>query len=97
MNVKVYMIANCEPGTIRTVSVPDDQAHQGGAESLLELVFQYGQNDFQPQKMPSVSVGDVIELPRKRHSIYYKVDRVGFSQVWKALSVYEARKNSQGE
>lgn len=29
---------------------------------ILELAFRYGQNDFQPRQMCSVSVGDVILL-----------------------------------
>ena len=32
-------------------------------EGLLDLVFKYGQNDFQPKPYPSVSAGDVICLP----------------------------------
>jgi len=32
-------------------------------ECKLQLAFYYGQNDFQPKRSRSVSVGDVIELP----------------------------------
>ena len=63
MKIKVHMTAFAEPGTIRMVELPhytnlDDQ----GAERFLDIVYYYGQNDFQPQDCCSVSGGDVIEL-----------------------------------
>ena len=30
--------------------------------TMLDLAYKFGQNDFQPQALPSVSVGDVIDL-----------------------------------
>ena len=59
MKIKVQMLAFCEPGTIREVDIPQNEVT---STNILDLVFKYGQNDFQPQKCPSVSVGDIIEL-----------------------------------
>lgn len=36
--------------------------HDAVRLALLGLVFHWGQNDFQPQHVPSVSVGDVIRV-----------------------------------
>ena len=55
MKVKVLMLAFGDPGQVREVEVPVE------SESVLDEVFRYGQNDFQPQRCPSVSKGDVIE------------------------------------
>lgn len=80
MIVKVHMQAHCEPGSIRMVCVPNDKDRSRG--ELLEAVFHYGQNDFQPDtSSPSVSVGDVIELAGEGQSAFYRVDPVGFTRV----------------
>jgi hypothetical protein len=57
---QVRMTAYDSP-RIRTVHIPDDEL-TGATEHDLELIFRYGQNDFQPQNCYSVSVGDVVEL-----------------------------------
>lgn len=36
---------------------------KAGLDCKLGLTYQYGQNDFQPKPIRSVSVGDVIKLP----------------------------------
>ena len=65
-------------GEIRQVTIPDAEwTSAKRREALLELVFYYGQNDFQPQPMPSVSVDDVIRLDGER----FRVDSFGFSPV----------------
>jgi hypothetical protein len=56
--IPVYL-ASYGRGEPRMVRVPDDTPE----EELLNAAFHYGQNDFQPQPAPSVSVGDVIRLP----------------------------------
>jgi len=56
--VPVYLASHGR-GEPRMVRVPDDTSD----DDLLEATFRYGQNDFQPQTAPSVSVGDVIRLP----------------------------------
>jgi len=58
MIVEVEMLAFGEPGEIRKVHVPEST--DGEVERVLDLVFKWGQNDFQPQRHPSVSAGDVI-------------------------------------
>ena len=66
MTFNVRMTAFGKPNEVRTVNVPNtvlDRAH--GDEAVLEQVFYYGQNDFQPMPHPSVSMGDVIELNQK--------------------------------
>ena len=44
-------------------------------DTMLNLTFQYGQNDFQPKPIRSVSVGDVIKLP---DGSLHRVRGVGF-------------------
>ncbi len=65
MTIQVEMLAFGD-GQLRTVEIPDAEAAGCDTEGLLELVFYYGQNDFQPRPMPSVSVGDVARLPDGR-------------------------------
>jgi len=49
---------------VRQVDVPDREVDAAGTvEAVLERVFYYGQNDFQPLPLPSVSVGDVVRVP----------------------------------
>lgn len=74
VEVKVYMLAFCNPGTIRIVTVPDREFGPT-VDDKLDAVFHWGQNDFQPLPVPSVSVGDVIELPDGDR---WAVDPVGF-------------------
>jgi hypothetical protein len=72
MIVKAYMCAFAK-GAIREIEIPNDELvdllvdvhekmDQNGIDRLLGLVWQYGQNDFQPRNLPSLSVGDVVEL-----------------------------------
>ena len=56
---------------IRTVTLPLD------VEPRLGAIFQYGQNDFQPKNLPSVSVGDIIRFQGER----WVVMPVGFQKV----------------
>lgn len=86
MIVKVRMIAFGD-GQIREVEIPDGEwnAQFNIPTRQLELVFHYGQNDFQPvSNCPSVSVGDVIELEDK----LFKVCGFGFSEM--SQEQYEA-------
>lgn len=72
---KVQMLAFGKPGEVREVDVPDDQlADTKSAAQQLDLVFYFGQNDFQPKRHPSMSCGDVVELGGKS----YLCCRVGF-------------------
>jgi len=78
MLIRVYLTASRhtphEEGIIRSVDIPDHTSERG----LLEATFYWGQNDFQPQRLPSVSVGDVIELPNGN---YYRVAAMGFKRL----------------
>ena len=64
MKVKTHLLAFKED-KIRMVEIPDET----GVSDILDQTFVYGQNDFQPQRMPSLSVGDVIELKDEYHLI----------------------------
>jgi len=79
MTFKVHMLAFMTKGTIRNVEVPDDELIERGTGSsqVLDLVFKYGQNEnsTNDQHLPSVSVGDVIELPSGE---YHMVRPSGF-------------------
>lgn len=55
---------------VRIVDVPDERLAEATDElGKLGLIFELGQNDFQPKQHPSVSVGDVIELDGKLHLV----------------------------
>jgi hypothetical protein len=64
-------------GRLRQVEVPAAELAGCSIEEQLERVFYYGQNDFQPRPMPSVSVGDVVRLGGKR----WRVASFGFDEV----------------
>lgn len=56
-------------GAIRIVRVPK---HEIGNVSYIEdlnAIWYWGQNDHQPQKMPSISMGDVIRFRGERYLI----------------------------
>jgi hypothetical protein len=70
--ISVHMLAFADKGDktkIRPVEIPADHVAGGIGpddeeylDMVLEQVFKFGQNDFQPRPMPSVSVGDVAEI-----------------------------------
>lgn len=61
--IQVEMLGFGEKGVFRPVNIPEEQPNQDTTEGLLEAVFYWGQNDFQPSgEHYSVSVGDVIWL-----------------------------------
>lgn len=84
MQFKVQMLAFGKPGEIRIVDVPENRFimedyHNNliSLDECLQIIFRFGQNDFQPREHPSVSVGDVIEFDNKK----YRVEMIGFSEV----------------
>lgn len=82
MVVKVHLLA-FKNGEIRHVTIPDEEVTS--VERLLDLAFKYGQNDFQPQPLPSVSVGDVVEYEGQ----YHVVCPCGFAEMTReAFQVY---------
>ena len=64
MKITAYLLAfgTETPIPTRTITVPSEEASDD-PNQLLESVFYYGQNDFQPQPVRSLSVGDVVKLP----------------------------------
>ena len=82
MKVPVHMFAFADEGdrnTVRYVDVPQDYVEGTNPHDFLELVFKFGQNDFQPQNIYSVSVGDVVQLGDK----YFIVMGAGFKEISK--------------
>ena len=72
MKIKVHMVAFEDPIRVRMVNVPNKEFFECDTTSeVLERVFKFGQNDFQPQQCCSVSVGDVVEL---QHPLDYEED-----------------------
>lgn len=71
--------------TIRTVDIPLTEV--GGIDcrrdllevtrDILGLIFHYGQNDFQPKPVRSVSVGDIVRLAGER----FVVKGIGWMKV----------------
>jgi hypothetical protein len=60
----VRMMAFHGSDVVRSVDLPINSIEAMPQDDLLDLIYKYGQNDFQPvEKICSVSVGDVIELP----------------------------------
>ena len=77
MKYTVHMIAFHEPPVDREVTVPDAELTPD-TEHILERIFYYGQNDFQPQaNRCSVSVGDVANL----NGELYMVAPMGFEKI----------------
>lgn len=59
----VYMLANDHGAELRRVVVPAKGLEKMATEQVLSLIFEKGQNDFQPVRGScSVSMGDVIDL-----------------------------------
>lgn len=76
---EVEMRAFGQPGEIRVVDVPKSKLPENPSlYDYLRLIFEFGQNDFQPKNQCSVSVGDVI---RFYTGARYYVEGIGFSEV----------------
>ena len=80
MQIKVHMRAFMDKGNIRMVEVPDADLKNASQDTLLNFVFVNGQNEIQSQKMPSVSMGDIVELP---DGTYHLIAGVGFKSITK--------------
>ena len=76
MIFNVEMLAFGRPGEIREVHVPDSEITEDHFTNL-QLVFHYGQNDFQNLPHPSVSVGDVINYNNQK----FLVAAIGFKNI----------------
>jgi len=62
--VELWAWAN---GKKREVKVPYTGQKLRDVKEVLEDIFKWGQNDFQPLPLPSVSVGDVAIVGSKRY------------------------------
>lgn len=71
--------------SVRIVDVPVKELNQvlsGGIDMILDLVFQYGQNDFQPKNQRSVSVGDIIVTSNEfNDNEFWVVEFIGFRKL----------------
>lgn len=76
MRVEVEMRA-FGSNELRIVDIPDSEINDSTINDILENVFRFGQNDFQPKQQRSVSVGDVIRL----FDMKYEVDTIGFKKI----------------
>jgi hypothetical protein len=76
MKIQVELLAFDFERKFREVTIPDGQVTEP-VKALLDQVFYWGQNDFQPQPCYSVSVGDVIHLPSGK----WLVQSVGFLEL----------------
>lgn len=89
MTVKVYQFWNGKEATIREVKLNEDSVEdnmskvvthdqEGVRMGLLNAVYHYGQNEVQQQNCPSVSVGDIIQLPFDGSFEFWVVANQGF-------------------
>lgn len=87
MIINVMCLGFGEDWEIRPVTIPD--LYDAETDTvILEQVFYYGQNDFQPQQHPSVSVGDVAIIPRIGNKPkLYRCDIVGWDELTPAQMV----------
>lgn len=76
MIFKVIVHAFGNP-TLREVDVPWHMIVGAEMTDALDAIFHYGQNDFQPKKCPSVSVGDFILV----FDDVYEVKDFGFTKL----------------
>jgi hypothetical protein len=80
MICKVHLTGYGEPGQIREVEIPRQSRESTSIHDILDLVFHYGQNEFQPKQCASVSMGDVIE---PSDGELWIVAAVGFKRITK--------------
>ena len=72
--VKQFVFGN---GNFRTVEIDSAGFDKLSVNEKLNMIYMYGQNDFQPKSTPSVSVGDVIFFDDDK----YIVKRMGFEKI----------------
>jgi hypothetical protein len=78
MIFKVQMLAFNPPEweNPRLVDVPNEEVVSDDME-LLERIYYWGQNDFQPRQCCSVSMGDVAQIDRK----FYICQSTGWKEI----------------
>lgn len=67
--IEVELWAFGGEGRIRPVEIPESTEEAPSIGIVLEAVFHFGQNDFQPKPFRSVSVGDVVRLGERRYTV----------------------------
>mgnify|MGYP001579717506 CR=1 FL=1 len=78
MTVVFVAMHACADGTLREVEIPNAEWDAAWTEEAqLNLTFRYGQNEFQPKPMPSVSVGDVVILG----GTHWRVEPYGYLEI----------------
>lgn len=74
------IVQTLDKPVVREVEVPSGMV--GDTQETLDAIFQYGQNDFQSRKCPSVSVGDFIIFFDDVYVVedfgFKKLEKVGF-------------------
>ncbi len=75
MIYKALLIGLPSKELVRNIDVPDSFVNSSTEPQLLEKIFELGQNDFQPQKVRSLSVGDVVVINEN----LYKCEDVGWT------------------
>lgn len=65
MKITAYLLAfnDIVPIPTREIDLDTYFAETADNDCLLDMAFQFGQNDFQPKRCRSLSVGDVVKLP----------------------------------
>lgn len=76
LRYRVELLAHGD-GAIREVKLPAKEYKGKPLQEIRSAIMHYGQNDVQPQLLPSVSVGDVIQMDGDR----WKVVGNGFEKV----------------
>jgi len=76
---KVQLWAFGSNGAIREVELTDAivEKNKDKPDNLLDEIYKYGQNDFQPLPIRSVSCGDIIHIEDKRFMVAF----AGFKEV----------------
>jgi hypothetical protein len=86
--MKANVVSRFKGKSFRTVDVPEEaikeaEEEKGGPLDIgekLELVFRFGQNEFQPREYPSVTAGDIIMLLNGTKQ-FYIVESFGFKEL----------------
>ena len=76
--MEISVLSKLAGRQFRTVTIPDEEVVEGIEEGeKLELVFRYGQNEFQPSDQPSVTSGDVVLMDNK----FFIMENFGFKEI----------------
>ena len=108
MGMRANVVSRFKGKSFRTVEVPEEaikEAEEEKGEPLdicdkLELIFRYGQNEFQPRNYPSVTSGDIIMLFDGTKKLWI-VESFGFKELSdekfkKLRKIYERLEDSLG-